>query len=205
MARQSSRIARRVLVSAMGVRSVRSISPQVVLGLVVTELTAPAALSEARRLTVGALERWGLAERAGDAALVISELAGNALRHGSGPVELILRRKPTSGGPAVICTVKDAGKWRGSDVPARDDIESDLDAEGGRGLFIARELADSLIVRAPRYRAGTTVTATFTAGNATGGAGGEHAAGSGGAVARGARAWERRVRRAWPLRGAAGS
>jgi anti-sigma regulatory factor (Ser/Thr protein kinase) len=178
---------------------VRSISPQVVLGLVVTELTAPAALSEARRLTVGALERWGLAERAGDAALVISELAGNALRHGSGPVELILRRKPTSGGPAVICTVKDAGKWRGTDVPARDEIESDLDAEGGRGLFIARELADSLIVRAPRYRAGTTVTATFTA--CAGQAGGATA----GPDARGARAWERRVRRAWPLRGAAGS
>ena len=202
MARQSSRIARRVLVSAMGVRSVRSISPQVMLGLVVTELTAPAALSEARRLTVGALERWGLAERAGDAALVISELAGNALRHGSGPVELILRRKPTSGGPAVICTVKDAGKWRGSEVPDRDEIESDLDAEGGRGLFIARELADSLIVRAPRYRAGTTVTATFTA---AGEAEGSRATGAGGAVARGARAWERRVRRAWPLRGAAGS
>jgi len=33
----------------MGVRSVRSISPQLMLGLVVTELTAPAALAEARR------------------------------------------------------------------------------------------------------------------------------------------------------------
>lgn len=191
----------------MGVRSVRSISPQVVLGLVVTELTAPAALSEARRLTMGALERWGLSERAGDAALVISELAGNALRHGTGPVELILRRKPTSGGPAVICTVKDAGKWRGTDVPDRDEIESDLDAEGGRGLFIARELADSLIVRAPRYRAGTTVTATFTAGSDSkaDGAHGEKAGGRIPPNGRGVRALERRVRRAWPLRGAAGS
>lgn len=190
----------------MGVRSARSISPQVVLGLVITELTAPAALSEARRLTVGALERWGLAERAGDAALVISELAGNALRHGSGPVQLILRRKPTSGGPAVICTVKDAGKWRGPDVPEPDDVAADLDAESGRGLFIARELADSLIVRAPRYRAGTTVTATFTAGahpeQAEAGPTPPHPHGT---LGRGARAWERRVRRAWPLRGAAGS
>jgi anti-sigma regulatory factor (Ser/Thr protein kinase) len=166
----------------------------VVLGLVVTELTAPAALSEARRLTVGALERWGLSERAGDAALVISELAGNALRHGSGPVQLILRRKPTAVGPSVVCTVKDAGRWRGTDVPDRDDVESDLDAEGGRGLFIARELADELVVRAPRYRAGTTVTATFSA------------AGEPGAEAdsRGLRSWERRVRRAWPQRGTAG-
>jgi anti-sigma regulatory factor (Ser/Thr protein kinase) len=183
----------------MGVRSVRSISPQVVLGLVVTELTAPAALSEARRLTVGALERWGLAERAGDAALVISELAGNALRHGSGPVQLVLRRKPTSVGTAVECTVKDAGKWRGLGVPEREEVESDLDAEGGRGLFIARELADSLIVRAPRYRAGTTVTATFTS------PGCEAGALEDGNLARARRAWERRVRRSWPLRDAAGS
>jgi anti-sigma regulatory factor (Ser/Thr protein kinase) len=182
----------------MGVRSVRSISPQMVLGLVVTELTAPAALAEARRLTVGALERWGLSERAGDAALVISELAGNALRHGSGPVQLVLRRKPTSAGNAVECVVKDGGKWRGLGlVPEREEVEADLDAEGGRGLFIARELADSLIVRAPRYRAGTTVTATFTA------AGEPALLADNLGPAR--RAWERRVRRNWPLRGAAGS
>jgi anti-sigma regulatory factor (Ser/Thr protein kinase) len=183
----------------MGVRSVRSISPQMVLGLVVTELTAPAALAEARRLTVGALERWGLSERAGDAALVISELAGNALRHGSGPVQLVLRRKPTAVGTAVECTVKDAGKWRGLGVPEREEVEADLDAEGGRGLFIARELADSLIVRAPRYRAGTTVTATFTS------PGCENGALSANGLGRARRAWERRVRRNWPVRGAAGS
>lgn len=182
----------------MGVRSVRSISPQVMLGLVVTELTAPAALAEARRLTMGALERWGLSERAGDAALVISELAGNALRHGSGPVQLVLRRKPTLVGTAVECTVKDAGKWRGLGVPDREEVEADLDAEGGRGLFIARELADSLIVRAPRYRAGTTVTATFTAP-------GTEAPAVAGGVGRARRALERRVRRGWPVRGAAGS
>jgi len=182
----------------MGVRSVRSISPQVMLGLVVTELTAPAALAEARRLTVGALERWGLSERAGDAALVISELAGNALRHGSGPVQVVLCRKPTPAGTAVECTVKDAGKWRGLGVPDRDEVEADLDAEGGRGLFIARELADSLIVRAPRYRAGTTVTATFTSSGVAPEA-------DAGAVGRARRAWDRRVRRGWPLRGAAGS
>lgn len=183
----------------MGVRSVRSISPQMVLGLVVTELTAPAALAEARRLTVGALERWGLSERAGDAALVISELAGNALRHGSGPVQLVLRRKPTSLGTAVECTVKDAGKWRGLGVPEREEVEADLDAEGGRGLFIARELADSLIVRAPRYRAGTTVTATFTS------PGCEVGLSADGNLARARRAWERKVRRSWPLRDVAGS
>jgi anti-sigma regulatory factor (Ser/Thr protein kinase) len=182
----------------MGVRSVRSISPQVMLGLVVAELTAPAALGEARRLTVGALERWGLSERAGDAALVISELAGNALRHGSGPVQLVLRRKPTPVGTAVECTVKDAGKWRGLGVPDREEVEADLDAEGGRGLYIARELSDSLIVHAPRYRAGTTVTATFTSGGTTPGA-------TAGDVGRARRAWERKVRRGWPLRGAAGS
>ena len=184
----------------MGVRSVRSISPQLMLGLVVTELTAPAALAEARRLTTGALERWGLAERAGDAALVISELAGNALRHGSGPVQLVLCRKPTPAGTAVECTVKDAGKWRGLGVPEREEVEADLDAEGGRGLFIARALSDSLIVRAPRYRAGTTVTATFTSsGHAP------EAEADAAAESRARRVGERRARRGWPLRGAAGS
>jgi hypothetical protein len=76
---------------------------------------------------------------------------------------------------------------------------SDVDAEGGRGLFIARELADSLIVRAPRYRAGTVVTATFTSPGLEPGA-------DGSAASRARRAWERRVRRAWPTtRSTAGS
>jgi anti-sigma regulatory factor (Ser/Thr protein kinase) len=130
---------------------------------VVTVLPGPTAVADARRLTVHTLDRWGLTERAADAAVVVSELAGNAFRHGRGPVRLVLRCEPSALGPAAACTVRDTGKWGGAGIPDRATIEAATGAEGGRGLFIARELADSLTVRAARYRPGTVVTATFTA------------------------------------------
>lgn len=47
------------------------------------ELTAP---SHAREQARKSLFGWGLAEHAEDAALIISELVTNAIRHGAGPV-----------------------------------------------------------------------------------------------------------------------
>jgi anti-sigma regulatory factor (Ser/Thr protein kinase) len=92
---------------------------------------------------------------------VVSELAGNAFRHGRGPVRLVLRCEPSLLGPAAACTVRDAGRWTGAQIPDRAEVEAATCEEGGRGLYIARELADSLTVRATRYRPGTAVTATF--------------------------------------------
>jgi anti-sigma regulatory factor (Ser/Thr protein kinase) len=129
--------------------------------LVVTTLPGPTAVADARRLTVRTLNLWGLSERSADAAVVVSELAGNAFRHGRGPVRLVLRCEASAYGPAAACTVRDAGRWTGSRIPDRAAIEAAACDEGGRGLFIARELADSLTVRAARYRPGTAVTATF--------------------------------------------
>lgn len=129
--------------------------------LVVSTLPGPTAVADARRLTVRTLERWGLSERSADAAVVVSELAGNAFRHGRGPVRLVLRCEASLLGPAAACTVRDAGRWTGGPIPDRAMVEASMCEEGGRGLYIARELADSLTVRATRYRPGTAVTATF--------------------------------------------
>lgn len=130
---------------------------------VVTLLPGPTAVSHARRLTVRTLDRWGLADRASDAAVVVSELAGNAFRHGRGPVRLVLRCEDSDRGLAAACTVRDAGRWNGARIPDKAALEAVAEcAEGGRGLYIARELADSLTVRAARYRPGTAVTAVFT-------------------------------------------
>lgn len=128
---------------------------------VITTLSGPTSLAEARRLTVRTFSGWGLAERASDAALVVSELAANGLRHGSGPVRLVLRCAQSRQGSTVACTVRDNGSWAGPRIPDSREIEEAAAAESGRGLFIAQELADSLTVRAARYRLGTAVTATF--------------------------------------------
>src|SRR5437016_13875045 len=78
---------------------------------VVTVLPGPTAVADARRLTVRTLDRWGLAERAADAAVVVSELAGNAFRHGRGPVRLVLRCESSALGPAAAFTVRERGRW----------------------------------------------------------------------------------------------
>jgi anti-sigma regulatory factor (Ser/Thr protein kinase) len=129
---------------------------------VISVLPGPTAVADARRLTMDTLGRWGLAERADDAAMVVSELAGNAFRHGRAPVRLVLRCEASALGPAAACSVRDAGKWGGARIPDRAAMEAAICSEGGRGLYIARELSDSLTVRTARYRPGTVVTATFT-------------------------------------------
>ena len=167
MRRQARRLARRMLTTVGPLAGFVPARPGRVMPgsldrFVVSVLPGPTAVADARRLTVRTLDRWGLAERASDAAVVVSELAGNAFRHGRGPVRLVLRCEPSASGPAAACTVRDAGKWGGAGIPDRAAIEAATGDEGGRGLFIARELSDSLTVRAARYRPGTVVTATFT-------------------------------------------
>lgn len=167
MRRETRRLAKRTLpavgpsLSSCLPYHARTVLPGPLDRFVVTVLPGPTAVADARRLTVRTLARWGLAERAADAAVVVSELAGNAFRHGRGPVRLVLRCESSALGPAVACTVRDGGRWAGGQIPDREMVEAATCDEGGRGLYIARELADSLTVRATRYRAGTAVTATF--------------------------------------------
>ncbi|MGH6656665.1 MAG: ATP-binding protein [Actinocrinis sp.] len=174
MRREARRLARRML-TAVGPslttyvpeRAVRLIAPSPLGSLsaldrfVVTLLSEPTAVAEARHLTVRTLDRWGLNDRASDAAVVVSELAGNAFRHGRGPVRLLLRCERSAYGPTAACTVRDGGRWTGGQIPDRLAMEAAISEEGGRGLYIARELADSLTIRGARYRPGTSVTATF--------------------------------------------
>ena len=50
----------------------------------------PSEISRARELARKALTDWGLADHTDLAALVVSELATNALRHGAGPITVHL-------------------------------------------------------------------------------------------------------------------
>lgn len=87
-------------------------------------------------LTAGA---WSL-QRVQDAVLVVSEVAGNSLRHGSGHRELRLWLTARS----VVCEVSDEGVGIGDPMlcyrpPAQT-------PEAGRGLWIANQLCDHFAV-----------------------------------------------------------
>ncbi|MCW2667173.1 MAG: hypothetical protein JWN57_2135 [Frankiales bacterium] len=68
-----------------------------------------------------------------DVALLVTELATNALRHGGPGVDMWLRTRPG----ALRCEVVDG---RASAVPQL--LEPDEEAEGGRGLVVVHALAD---------------------------------------------------------------
>ena len=68
---------------------------------------APAA---ARHFAVGALRRWGIADLADDVALVVTELAANAVRHARSGFTVILSSRPSrpSRPDVVRVSVRDA-------------------------------------------------------------------------------------------------
>jgi anti-sigma regulatory factor (Ser/Thr protein kinase) len=98
--------------------------------------TAPGAARDFTRQILGS---WGLLVLAEDAAVIVSELVTNALRHGvrdtNGPghdrVELILLRRPGQ----MLCAVTDPG----AEPPVL--AAPDLSAEAGRGLHVIEALA----------------------------------------------------------------
>ena len=71
---------------------------------------APAA---ARHFAVGALRRWGIAGLADDVALVVTELAANAVRHARSGFTVILSSRPSRPG-VVRISVRDASPLRPS-------------------------------------------------------------------------------------------
>ncbi|QNP65864.1 ATP-binding protein [Streptomyces genisteinicus] len=113
----------------------------------------------ARRLAVIQCERWGFghdSELARSVALIVGELAANAVTHGRVPgrdVELVLARDP---GAAVLrIEMSDA---RGeSRPPERPPVPGPL-AESGRGLLLVDALADRWEV-VDRVPVGKTVRA----------------------------------------------
>ncbi len=88
-------------------------------------------VARARRLAVAAAERVGVDVE--DAALLVTELASNALRHGGPGVDLWVR--PLAGGGLRVEVVD----GHATALPVVRTPE--LDAEGGRGLLIVQALA----------------------------------------------------------------
>jgi anti-sigma regulatory factor (Ser/Thr protein kinase) len=93
----------------------------------------------AREFTGQTLSAWGLLTLAEDAAVIVSELVTNALRHGArgmngavhDRIELILWRRAGQ----VVCAVTDPG----SEPPML--AEPDALAEAGRGLHVVQALS----------------------------------------------------------------
>lgn len=83
----------------------------------------------ARAQTRTALGSWRLPELLDPMLLVVSELVGNAVRHGGAPVRMLLRRT----GPGVRVEVHDEAAQA---APPGASALADLDAESGRGLFL---------------------------------------------------------------------
>ncbi|SEK30078.1 ATP-binding protein [Streptacidiphilus jiangxiensis] len=93
----------------------------------------PRNVRHARRITRTALAAWGATELVDSAEMVVSELVTNAMRYGSGPVDLTLALSETG----LRVSVTDEG----TTLPTA--REAGADALGGRGLQIVRLLAES--------------------------------------------------------------
>jgi anti-sigma regulatory factor (Ser/Thr protein kinase) len=94
------------------------------------DATAPGA---ARAQTRRTLRAWGLPGLLDPLLLAVSELVGNAVRHGRPPVEMLLRRT----GRSVRVEVHDEDASSG---PRHGGLP-DLDAESGRGLFLVEAVS----------------------------------------------------------------
>ncbi|MFE9647703.1 SpoIIE family protein phosphatase [Streptomyces sp. NPDC006365] len=92
----------------------------------------PALVSDVRANAIRQLDDWGLDEAAFVAELLLSELVTNAIRHGSGPIRVRLIH-----GPTLICEVYDTSNTA---PHLRRAAATD---EGGRGLFLVAQLAQS--------------------------------------------------------------
>lgn len=90
----------------------------------------PAVVSTARTLADQQLGTWNLPELAFATELVVSELVTNAIRYGTGSIQLRLIRDRT-----LICEVSDGSSTAPHLRYAR------ADDEGGRGLFLVAQIA----------------------------------------------------------------
>ena len=90
----------------------------------------------ARRATEAGLPGW----RVQDAVRAVHELAANSVRHGGGHGVLRIWRTPD----ALVCEVRDRGHITD---PLAGRRRPPADATGGRGLWVATQLADLLQIR----------------------------------------------------------
>lgn len=114
-----------------------------------------ATITELRHAVAAGVTAAGLTgEPAEDFVLAVHELATNAVRHGGGRGHLHLRQQ----GDLLLCDVVDHGA--GVDAPPIRQVPGD--AAGGRGLWLADQLADSLSLQ--RRADGMTATVTIALG-----------------------------------------
>ncbi|MEU1529162.1 SpoIIE family protein phosphatase [Streptomyces fagopyri] len=91
----------------------------------------PVAVGEVRAAVTRQLAEWGLDELAFSTELILSELVTNAIRYGSGPIQVRVLRDHS-----LICEVFD-----GSSTSPRLRYAAGTD-EGGRGLFLVAQVAE---------------------------------------------------------------
>lgn len=108
----------------------------------------------ARDFGLATLRRWTVADRAGDIAVVLSELLTNALRHGADQSARPVRVALVQPAQFVLVVVTDPGQQ----VPAL--REPDYLAESGRGLHVINALSDTWGYTTPTD-AGKAVWALF--------------------------------------------
>lgn len=94
----------------------------------------PSQVRRAREQVRGKLLDWALADHADDVILLVSELVTNAIRHGTGPVELSMIYR----GGQLRCEVRDNGAGSPQLRPATADDTS------GRGLELVDRLTAEL-------------------------------------------------------------
>jgi anti-sigma regulatory factor (Ser/Thr protein kinase) len=128
--------------------------------LMTRELPAPTGAGERREFSRKDLRgvresvgRWAVAaglepDRCDDLTLVMHEIATNSVRHGGGAGTLRIWREPRD----LVVEISDAGQLEDALAGRRRCAEMD---EGGRGLWLAQQLADLVQIR--RSPEGTTV------------------------------------------------
>ncbi|MEV0372083.1 ATP-binding protein [Streptomyces sp. NPDC050636] len=119
-------------------------------------------LPQLRLLVEECAAREGLREpRRGEFVLAVDEIAGNAVEHAGGSGRLVLRRV----GDELECRISDAGP--GFSEAVIPELLPGLDgATKGRGLWLARLVADRFAVAAGPGTAGTADRATPATGTA---------------------------------------
>ncbi|AEV81204.1 anti-sigma regulatory factor [Actinoplanes sp. SE50] len=97
-------------------------------------------------------------ERLDDFIVAVQELTTNAVRHGGGRGRLLLRRHDDT----VTCEISDHGSGFPDGIPATGSPPP-AGVPGGRGLWLATQLSDTLLITDRRDGVTVTITICLTA------------------------------------------
>ncbi|MFC4021600.1 ATP-binding protein [Micromonospora sp. GCM10011542] len=128
--------------------------------LLIAEAFDQAEVTELRHSVTSCAHAAGLGgQRLDDFVLAINELITNAVRHGGGRGWLRLWRQPS----ALVCEVADHGQGI-SAQRLGDRSRPEPETAGGWGLWLARELTDTMEVVTGTAGTIVRITATLTSG-----------------------------------------